>query len=106
MKLSFSSKLLVWLVLLVAWVAQSLAICNVLNADGGSYLDIAYSCASGNWNALVNAYWSPGYPFLLALYIKLFHVAPYYEPLAIHLFAVASLIVALISLEYFLFVLL
>jgi hypothetical protein len=106
MKLSFPSKLIVWAVLLVAWFAQSLAVGNVLNADGVSYLDIAYSCVAGNWHALVNAYWSPGFPFLLALCIKLFHVTPYYEPLAIHLFAVVSLIVALICFEYFMAVLL
>jgi hypothetical protein len=88
--------------MLSAWLVQAFASDNPLNADGISYLDIAYSCLSGNWHALVNGYWSPGYPFLLALWLKLFNVSPLGESLAIHLFAVASLTAALAAFEYFL----
>jgi hypothetical protein len=54
--------------MLAAWLAQAFAATNPLDADAVSYLDIAYSCLSGNWHALVHGYWSPGYPFLLALW--------------------------------------
>ena len=101
-KISPSWKIAVWAVLSCSWLAQALAARNPLDADAVSYLDISYSCLSGNWHALVNGYWSPGYPFLLALWIKLFGVGPFRESLAVHLFAVASLIVALAGFEYFL----
>ena len=84
------------------WLAQAIAARNVLDADAISYLDISYSCLGGDWHSLVNGYWSPGYPFLLALWVKLFHIGPFREPLAVHLFAVASLVIALIAFEYFL----
>ncbi|MFZ3217037.1 MAG: glycosyltransferase family 39 protein [Candidatus Acidiferrales bacterium] len=102
MKISARFKAAVWAVLVCAWLGQSLTAENSLNADAVAYLDIAYSCLRGNWHALVNGYWSPGYPFLLALCVKLFGVGPFHEALAVHLFAVASLIVALGCFEYFL----
>jgi hypothetical protein len=95
-------KIVVWVVMLSAWLVQAVASHDPLNADGISYLDISYSCLRGNWYALVNGYWSPGYPFLLALWMKLFKVSLFHESLAIHLFAVLSLIVALVSFEWFL----
>ena len=88
--------------MLCFWLAQALAAHNPLDADAVSYLDISYSCLAGNWHALVNGYWSPLYPSLLALWIELFRVGPFRESLAIHLFAVVSLVVALVGFEYFL----
>jgi len=62
------------------WLVQALTAPNFIDADAVGYLDISYSCLSGNWHALVNGYWSPGLPFLLALWIKLFRVGPFREP--------------------------
>ncbi len=101
-KISRTFRICVWIILLCTWLVQALTAPNFIDADAVGYLDISYSCISGNWHALVNGYWSPGLPFLLALWIKLFHVGPFREPLALHLFAVVSLIGALASFEYFL----
>lgn len=38
-----------------------------LNVDGVSYLDLAGRIRAGDWSALVQGYWSPLYPVLLAL---------------------------------------
>ncbi len=38
-----------------------------LGPDGLSYLDISTAVVNGNWGALSNPYWSPLYPFLLAV---------------------------------------
>ena len=43
--------------MLAAWLAQAFAANNPLDADAVSYLDIAYSCLSGNWHALVPGNW-------------------------------------------------
>jgi hypothetical protein len=88
--------------MLAAWLAQAFAANNPLDADAVSYLDIAYSCVAGNWHALVHGYWSPGYPFLLAFWLRLFHVSPYHEPLAVHMLTVVRLMLALASFEFFL----
>jgi len=83
------------------WLAQALTAANSLDPDAVGYLNISYSCVAGNWHSLVNGYWSPALPFLLALCVKLFGFGPFREPLAIHLFAVASLVLALASFEWF-----
>ncbi len=95
-------RVIAWAVMLPSWLGQAFAARNPLDADAISYLDISYSCLSGNWHALVNGYWSPAYPTLLALWVKSFRVGPSHESLAVHLFAVASLAGALLSFEYFL----
>jgi hypothetical protein len=89
----------VWVFLLSAWLGQALSANNPLDADAVSYLDISYACLHGNWHALVHGYWSPGYPFLLALWLQFFHVGPSRESLAVHLFAVVSLVLALCAFE-------
>lgn len=42
-----------------------------LNIDGVSYLDIAGRIRAGEWGALVQGYWSPLYPVLLAIVLTL-----------------------------------
>src|SRR5690606_1794981 len=42
-----------------------------LNVDGVSYLDIAGRMRAGEWGALVQGYWSPLYPVLLAIVLTL-----------------------------------
>lgn len=100
-KISPFQKLVIWAVMVCSWLVQALAARSPLNADAVSYLDISYSCLAGNWHAIVNGWWSPGYPFLLALWLKLFNPSPFHEPIAMHMFAFATLIVALICFENF-----
>lgn len=96
-------KFAAWAVMLCSWLTQALAARHTLEAaDGISYLNIAYSCLDGNWHALVNGYWSPGYPFLLTLWLKLFNPSPFREILALRMLTFVSLVVALITFEYFL----
>ena len=63
---------------------------------------MADSYLGGTWRGLINGWWSPAYPFLLALLLKIFSPSPYHHSLAIHLFSVFSLVVALVSFEHFL----
>jgi hypothetical protein len=55
-----------------------------MNADGISYLDLADAYWKGDWNAIVNAYWSPLYPWLLGAAIHLFHTSMYWESNIVH----------------------
>ncbi len=54
-------------------------------SDGISYLDIAGYYAVGNWNAALNAYWSPLYSWLLALAFLVLHPGPYWQVATLHL---------------------
>jgi hypothetical protein len=87
--------------MLCAWVAQALSARDFATADAISYLDISYSCLAGNWHALVNGWWSPAFPFLLTLWLKIFNPSPFREAVVLRLFSFASLVVALAIFEYF-----
>jgi hypothetical protein len=64
----------------LAWTAR-----HAMNPDGLSYLDMASEALNGGPSRLVNGYWSPGYPALIALAFSLFHPAPAWEFPLIHL---------------------
>jgi Dolichyl-phosphate-mannose-protein mannosyltransferase len=87
--------------MLCCWLSQALAARDFFTADAISYLDIANSCVAGHWQALVNGWWSPAFPFLLAICLKIFKPHPFNEALLLHVFAFVSLIAALASFEYF-----
>lgn len=80
----------------------------VLLADGRSFLHpLNFSgwnraCLRGEWKALVNGYWSPGYPFLLSCWFFIFKTSPAHEPVAGRVFNCIILLAALFWLEYFL----
>jgi hypothetical protein len=88
--------------MICCWILQALASRHTFDADGVSYQNIADVCLRGNWHSLVNGYWSPGYPFLLTMWFKLFHPGAYFVPLTVRWFGVLSLIFTLTSFEFFL----
>jgi hypothetical protein len=102
MKLILPMKIGAWAVMLGCWLMMSLGAPKALDADAIAYLDIAYSCVSGNWHAIVNGYWSPGYPLVLTALLKIFNPSPAHEPLLMHLLAFFSLALTLAAFEYFL----
>jgi hypothetical protein len=102
MKFFLPVKIGVWAVMLGCWLIMALGAPRSLDADAISYLDIAYSCVAGNWHAIVNGYWSPGYPLLLTLLLKTFQPSPFREPLMMHLLAFFSLAATLAAFEHFL----
>jgi hypothetical protein len=63
---------------------------------------MANSFLCGGWHALVNGYWSPAYPFLLACELKLFRPGLFHHFLAMNLLSFISLVAALVCFEYFL----
>jgi hypothetical protein len=94
-----------WLLFLACWLIQGMAARQFLDSDGIAYVDIARDCMRGNWHALVNGYWSPGYPALLSFWLKLFRPSAYSEITVVRLFACLSLALDLVCFEYFLEVL-
>jgi hypothetical protein len=55
-----------------------------MNPDGISYLDMASEAARTGPASLVNGDWSPLYPALLGLTIRLFHPSPEHEFAFVH----------------------
>jgi hypothetical protein len=81
---------------------QSWAFRHILSPDAISYLDIAHECLHGNWHSLVNGYWSPLYPFLLSLALRLSHPPPYWESTVAHWANIGIFIFAFVSFEFLL----
>jgi 4-amino-4-deoxy-L-arabinose transferase-like glycosyltransferase len=72
-----------------------------VSPDGNCYLDIASAYLNGDWNHAVNAYWSPLFPWLLAICLWVFHPSPYWESTLLHLLNFIALLVSLLSFEFF-----
>ncbi len=72
--------LLAYLALLVpiAWLAMKFAP-YALDGDGMAYMDDADLIRAHHWAGVVNAYWHPLYPALLALAQRVFHVTRWNE---------------------------
>jgi len=84
------------------WLVEGLSYPHSTFPDGIAYLDIAQACFREEWNALVNGYWSPGYPFLLSCWFFIFKPSPAHELVAAHVCNCIILLAALFCLEYFL----
>jgi len=95
-------RIVIFLIMIAAWVVQGLSYPHQTVPDGISYLETARACVNGHWSALINAYWSPAYPFLLALWLWLVRPSPIHELQFAHVFNVLLLFVALCVFEYFL----
>ena len=65
---------------ILAWDSRYFA-----NPDGVSYIEMASKALSHSPSELLNAYWSPGYPALIAIGLWLFHPRPAQEFPFIHL---------------------
>lgn len=62
-----------------AWVGR-----NAMNPDGMSYLDMASESLHRGPSELISGYWSPGYPAILALALRLVHPSAGFEFPLIH----------------------
>lgn len=78
-----------------AWTAR-----YAISPDGVSYLDIARQVAYyGNWRALLNAHWSPGYPALVAAMLRVVAPQSTSELVAVH---ILNWLIFLVGLIFFL----
>jgi hypothetical protein len=74
-----------WGICLGCAAILALAARQSMNPDGLSYLDLATEALHSGPSALVNAYWSPGYPALLSLALALVRPSPGQEFPLVHL---------------------
>jgi 4-amino-4-deoxy-L-arabinose transferase-like glycosyltransferase len=73
-----------------------------MGADGISYLDIGDAYWRGDWQAAINAMWSPFYSWLTGLALRLFQPTPYWEFTVIQLLNFTIYLFALLAFVFFL----
>jgi hypothetical protein len=95
-------RLVFWCAATITGLLQAWAFRHNLRSDGISYLDIARECAQGNWHSLINAYWSPLYPFLLGVVFRIVSPSPYWESTVAHFVNFGIFILSFICFEEFL----
>jgi hypothetical protein len=83
-------------------VASAWATRYTMYPDGVSYLDVGDAFWRGDWYNAVNAYWSPLYPGVLGLFLKLFKPSIHREYPLVHLVNFLSYVVALVCFDFFL----
>lgn len=86
--------------MIACWIVQAIAGSQFVCPDGISYIEMAQSANRGNWRELINAYWSPAYPTLVAGWLAVLRPSRHYEILAVNCLNVVLLVMALWSFEY------
>jgi hypothetical protein len=76
---------LVYCCVLALAFLQAWAVRHSMQSDGISYLDMGDAIARGDWSMATNAYWSPLYPALLGITIKLLHPSPHWQFTVVHM---------------------
>src|SRR5690242_15554536 len=74
-----------WCLILVLGLLRVWAHRNDVTPDSISYIEIGWATARGGLHQVINAYWSPLYPFLLSLVFRFFHPSAQWEFAAAHL---------------------
>jgi hypothetical protein len=74
---------------------------STVQGDSLAYLDIARKLAEGHPGAIVHAYWSPAYPTLLSLFLRVFRPGAYWESPLVHFANVLIFVGALASFQLF-----
>ena len=94
-------RFLFWFVVLFLALLNVWAHRNEVAPDSISYIEIGWATARGGLQQLVNAYWSPLYPFLLSLVFLFFHPAVQWDFTAAHLLNFVIYIASFASFELF-----
>ncbi len=79
-----------------AWLSRS-----DMNPDGISYLDLSDRWLAGDFHGLVNGYWGPLYPALLAVVRLVLHPAIAFEFRAVHVANFAAFVLGLLTFTLF-----
>jgi hypothetical protein len=94
-------RLFFWCLVLVLGLLNVWARRNDVTPDSISYIEIGWAAARGGLHQLVNAYWSPLYPFLLSLVFRFSHTAVQWDFTVAHLLNLAVYIASFASFDLF-----
>jgi len=90
-----------WVVLIVIAIVRAWLTRYFIHGDAISYLDLGRMIAEGHSGSAIHAYWSPGYPILLSLFLRVFHPDAYWESPLAHFVNVVVFIGALACFQLF-----
>lgn len=93
--ITFTKWFVITYVLMLTWVAR-----HQMNPDGISYLDIADAYLKRSPDA-INAYWSPAYSWLMAVFLWAFKPSLYWEFPLVHLANLFIFIFTFVSFGFF-----
>jgi hypothetical protein len=91
-----------WAVAIVLGLLNAVPVRFVVNPDGISYLNLATLYQHGDWMSAINGYWSPLYPLLLAVTLRVIPVSDYLESTVVHGLNVAIYLGAFAAFRFFL----
>jgi hypothetical protein len=86
-----------WAIAIVLGAIHTAAYRFYVNPDGLSYIDLASLYARGDWQAAVNGYWSPVYPFVIGMVFRVMEPSSYWEAPLVHAVGFGAYIVAFVS---------
>ena len=95
-------RIICWVIVLGLGATEAWAARATMFPDGVSYLDIGDAYWRGDWHNAINAYWSPLYPWITGLFLRVFKPSPDWEFPLVHLINFFIYIVALTCFEFFL----
>ena len=90
-----------WLVAIILGLAQEWSERHFIHSDGISYVEIATAYARHDWPNAINAYWSPLFSWMIALFFLVLHPPPYWQAATAHLVMFVSYVAILVSFEFF-----
>jgi hypothetical protein len=91
-----------WSFLIVAGAIEAIFGRHGMNPDGVSYLDMGDAMMRGDWKMAVNGHWSPLYPWLQGLALKLFKPSSYEQFSVVHFVNFLIFLFALASFDFLL----
>jgi hypothetical protein len=91
-----------WCVAIVVGIVQVWAHRNDVSPDSISYVEIGGATARDGLHQIVNAYWSPLYPFLLSILFRFLHPSAEWEFAAVHFLNFVVYLGSLACFELFL----
>jgi len=91
-----------WCVLLALGLLDVWARRNEVSPDSISYIEIGWATARFGLHQIVNAYWSPLYPFLLSLVFRYFHPPVQWEFSEVHQLNLGVYLASFAAFELFL----
>ncbi len=81
---------------------QGLATRQAMQSDGISYLDMGDAIVRRDWGMAINGYWSPLYPLLLGLTLRIAKPSAYFQFTVVHLVNFAIYAFAFACFDFFL----
>lgn len=100
--LSLRLRLTIWSFLVLAGLIETVVSRHTIQDDGICYLDMGSAILRGDWKMALNGVWSPLYPFLQDLALRIVRPSTYSQFTVVHVVNFLIYLFALACFEFFL----